>query len=136
MSSTSELSELVAKVKSNPEQITLSQAIAAIESQYDVVPRPFSVGTVHNEAGECVMTATILSAGRVLNLSRERTLWLFGEIYREYTPSGVKFVEYIPPEVYPGYAENMHANIRTFMQCGWDGVSFPEGLALQDKNLS
>ena len=24
----------------------------------------------------------------------------------------------------------MHANLRTFMKCGWDGVSFPEGLAL------
>lgn len=37
-------------------------------------------------------------------------------------------------DVYPGYQENLHANLRTFMECGWDVVSFPEGLALQENH--
>lgn len=70
----------------------------------------------------------------LLKLSKDDTLILFGEIYREYLPKGVKYADYEDLyEVYPGFAENMHANLRTFMKCGWDGVSFPEGLALVDR---
>ena len=48
-------------------------------------------------------------------LSAEETLALFGEIYRGVvsTPEG-----------------DDHPNIRAFMACGWDGVSFPDGIAL------
>ena len=28
-----------------------------------------------------------------------------------------------------------HANIRAFMKVGWDGVKFPDGLAVTPKNL-
>ena len=42
-------------------------------------------------------------------------------------------MEYKPPDVYPGYVENLHACIRSFMKFGWEGVSFPEGLALRDR---
>ena len=74
------------------------------------------------------------SLGRLLELSSDDTLWLFGEIYREYTPEGVQYDEKLHgAESYPGYQETLHGHLRTFMACGWDAVSFPEGLVLEKR---
>ena len=112
------LKELVMKVMTDHESITFAYAIDAVESNYDIVPVPFSVGSVESAAGENMGSAKILSAGKMLMLSSEVTLWLFGEIYRDVlnTPEGID-----------------HPNIRAFMEGGWDAVSFPDGLCLRDK---
>ena len=58
------------------------------------------------------------SFAKQINLSKEQTLTLFGEFYREdvlNNPNGTD-----------------HQNIRNFIESGWDGISF-DGEALKKK---
>lgn len=49
-------------------------------------------------------------------MNEEQTLRLFGEVYRNLTPSGTD-----------------HENIRNFVKNGWPGVTFESGLAIISK---
>ena len=54
-------------------------------------------------------------------LEESTTLNLFGDYYRK--------------DVLEHPDATDHANIRAFMKVGWDGVKFPDGLAVTPKNL-
>ena len=62
LGSTPSFKELVGLLSTDHESITFAQSIAAIESQYEVVPKPFTVGLVSNAAGEGMSSAKILCA--------------------------------------------------------------------------
>ena len=61
----------------------------------------------------------MFSLGKAAELSKDETLRLFGEHYKDVLadPEG-----------------DSHSNIRTFMKQGWDGIEFPDGIALEQKS--
>ncbi|KOO26679.1 type iii effector maj [Chrysochromulina tobinii] len=93
--------------------------MAAIEKQYLYTPKAFSCGKVASPADKNQGSAKLFSFAKLNKLSKDTTLQCFGRYYREdvlKNPSGAD-----------------HGNIRNFMEFGWDGVSFPDGLALKEK---
>ena len=117
--------QLVTLIGRAPEQIGFQLVMDAIEELYDVSEVPFTVGDVTSKPGENMGSAKILSFAQLQTpqrLDEATTLQLFGEYYRV--------------DVLANPDGNDHANIRNFMKVGWDGVSFPEGLALSPKQGS
>lgn len=49
-------------------------------------------------------------------MNEEQTLRLFGEVYRNLSANG-----------------DDHQNVRSFIKCGWSGVTFSSGLAIISK---
>ena len=72
-----------------------------------------------NAPGENAGSAKVLSYAALCDMSKEETLKLWGQYYRDVlaTPDG-----------------DDHQNIRNFMKTGWEGVPFENGIALTKKN--
>lgn len=104
------------KIKQNPEQIDFNETIAYIDEHYDFTPTAFKNGEVYNEANQNNGSCKIFSFAKILRLSQEQTLHLFGDFYRK---DVLEFPE-----------NNDHQNIRNFIKFGWEGVDF-EGEALK-----
>lgn len=101
-----------------PETVEFKDVIAFIDEHYDFTPTQFTNGNMVNEAGQNNGSCKIFSFAQLNDLSKEETLTLFGEFYREdvlKNPDGID-----------------HQNIRNFMESGWEGISF-EGKSLQRK---
>lgn len=101
-----------------PETVEFKDVIAFIDEHYDFTPTKFINGNTVNEAGQNNGSCKIFSFAQLNDLSKEETLTLFGEFYREdvlKNPDGID-----------------HQNIRNFMESGWEGISF-EGKSLQRK---
>mmetsp|Transcript_31178 Transcript_31178/g.70882 ORF Transcript_31178/g.70882 Transcript_31178/m.70882 type:complete len:420 (+) Transcript_31178:88-1347(+) len=109
------LQGLLDRAAKSPNEIAFEEVLKCIESAYTYRAVPFANGTVSSAAGENAGSAKVFSVGRLLGLGPEETLLLFGQHYRDVkdSPSGTS-----------------HANIRAFMQSGWAGIKFPEGLSL------
>ena len=75
-------------------------------------------GATSSGAGENEGSCKVFAFGKIAGLSSVETLACFGEHYR-----GVL----ADPE------GDSHGNIRAFMESGWDGVEFPDGLSLSPK---
>ncbi|WP_294274066.1 HopJ type III effector protein [uncultured Chryseobacterium sp.] len=106
------------QLKNAPETIQFTEVIAYIDEHYDFTPSKFTNGNTVNEAGQNNGSCKVFSFARLNGLSKEETLNLFGEFYREdvlINPEGTD-----------------HQNIRNFMEYGWDGIAF-EGKALHRK---
>ncbi|MFN4362980.1 HopJ type III effector protein [uncultured Chryseobacterium sp.] len=101
-----------------PETIEFKDVIAFIDEHYDFTPTKFTNGNTVNDAGQNNGSCKIFSFAKLNDLSKEETLNLFGEFYRE--------------DVLKNPDGSDHQNIRNFMKSGWDGVSF-EGKALSRK---
>ena len=93
----------------------------AIDELYDVREVNFSVGDVVSTPGQNMGSAKILSFATYSKPEPAATLQLFGDYYRK--------------DVLEHPDATDHANIRAFMKVGWDGVKFPDGLAVTPKNL-
>ncbi|UPQ75759.1 HopJ type III effector protein [Chryseobacterium nepalense] len=109
---------LFEQLERSPEKIQFKEVIAFIDEHYDFTPTKFINGSTVNEAGQNNGSCKIFSFAQLNDLSKEETLNLFGEFYREdvlKNPDGAD-----------------HQNIRNFMESGWEGVSF-EGKALVRK---
>jgi len=109
---------LFEQLETSPEKIHFKEVIAFIDEHYDFTPTKFINGNTVNEAGQNNGSCKIFSFAQLNDLSKEETLNLFGEFYREdvlKNPDGAD-----------------HQNIRNFMESGWEGVSF-EGKALVRK---
>ena len=91
-------------------ELHFSDVIAHIEHHYHYTPIRFSNGDVVNEAGTNEGSAKVFSFAKLNGLSQLDTLTLFGEHYQSVlaTPDG-----------------SDHANIRSFMFYGWQGVGMP-----------
>jgi len=109
---------LLEQLEQAPENINFKEVIAYIDENYDFTPTKFTNGNTINEANQNNGSCKVFSFAQLKNLSKEQTLWLFGEFYREdvlNNPDGTD-----------------HQNIRNFMKFGWEGISF-DGEALKKK---
>lgn len=108
------MNSFIQKIKSL-EPISFQEVIAFIDENYHFTPALFKNGNHINNAGENNGSCKIFAFAKLYNLSKEETLSLFGDYYKDVlnTPEATD-----------------HQNIRNFMQFGWDGIIF-DGEALQ-----
>ncbi|WP_345989878.1 HopJ type III effector protein [Chryseobacterium sp. Chry.R1] len=109
---------LLEQVKNSPETIQFKDVIAYIDENYHFTPTRFANGNTVNEADQNNGSCKVFSFGIQNNLSKDEVLSLFGDFYRE--------------DVLKNPDGTDHQNIRSFMEFGWDGVSF-DGEALAKK---
>lgn len=109
---------ILEQLKNSSESIDFKEVIAFIDEHYDFTPTKFKNGNTVNEANENNGSCKIFSFSKLNDLSKEETLNLFGEFYRE--------------DVLKNPEGTDHQNIRNFIEFGWDGISF-EGKALSRK---
>lgn len=112
------MEQFLSKIKSNQE-ISFQETITVIEKNFDFTPTAFQNGHQQNAPGENNGSCKIFSFAKLNNLSKEETLSLFGDYYKDVLNT---------PEA------NDHQNIRNFMIYGWDGISF-EAEALAPKSV-
>lgn len=98
----------------NAGQTDFAGVLAHIDEHYTHTPTAFKNGAQYNTVTENQGSARVLYFAKLNNLSKEDTLNLFAEHYKNVLDN-------------PG-ATN-HQNIRQFMQSGWEGVEF-EGTVL------
>ncbi len=113
-----ELNTFLQQLKSNPQAIEFAQTIAAIDANYDFTPTAFTNGETANEANQNNGSCKIFAFAKLNELTPQETLACFGAFYRD--------------DVLGNPQGDDHANIRNFIQFGWDGVKF-EGQALAVK---
>ncbi len=112
------INELLTTLNNHPEQIEFQQVIDNIDEHYDYQPAQFSNGGTVNEAGSNAGSCKIFAFAKLNKLTEAQTLACFGHYYRE--------------DVLQHPDADDHANIRNFMQTGWDGIQF-ESSALNPK---
>ncbi|MCD1118182.1 HopJ type III effector protein [Chryseobacterium turcicum] len=109
---------LFEQLEKSAEDIQFNDVIAFIDEHYDFTPTKFTNGNTINEANQNNGSCKVFSFAQLNDLSKEETLNLFGEFYRK--------------DVLQNPEGTDHQNIRNFIECGWDGISF-EGKALARK---
>ncbi len=109
------LSDFLDKLNTTPQAIEFSDTMAVIDANYTFTETTFKNGDTTNEAGSNSGSCKIFAFAEMNQLSQEATLACFGEYYRK--------------DVLGNLAGTDHANIRNFIQYGWDGIAF-EGKAL------
>lgn len=116
------IDELFNQLDTQANQIDFASVIATIEANYNYTPQTFTNGVgdnvITNTAGTNEGSCKLFAFAQLQNLSEFKTLQLFGEHYRKVLAT---------PE------ETDHANIRTFMRHGWEGIQF-DAPALQAKS--
>lgn len=99
------------QLQANPESISFQDTLTAIEAHYHYTPTAFDNGPdVHNTAGSNEGSCKIFAFAQLNRLSVVHTLHCFGDYYRK--------------DVLENPQGSDHANIRSFMQHGWDGIKF------------
>ena len=109
---------ILEQLEKSPETIIFKDIITYIDENYDFAPTKFTNGNTINEANQNNGSCKVFSFAQLKNLSKEQTLSLFGEFYRE--------------DVLKNPDGTDHQNIRNFIEFGWDGISF-DGEALKKK---
>jgi len=108
------LQSMIEQIKKQPDSVEFQQVMDEIASSYHYTPAAFSNGLgddlVLNEAGTNEGSCKIFAFARLNRLSQSETLACFGRYYRE--------------DVLQHPENTDHANIRTFMRYGWEGVVF------------
>lgn len=107
------------QLTTDPDSISFSQSIELIEHLYDFTETAFRNGEKQNAAGENNGSCKIFAFALLHRLSEPQTLQMFGDYYRK--------------DVLSSPTGSDHANIREFMQYGWDGIEFA-GQALRPKS--
>ncbi len=114
MNNTYSIEELLVQIRNQPESIDFTTVIATINNHYDYTPVSFFNGkdndTVTNVAGTNEGSCKIFAFAQLHNLDQADTLACFGDYYRN--------------DVLNNPDGNDHANIRTFIKYGWDGIVF------------
>ena len=108
------LDELLDALRNKPDTISFEQVMQIIQENFDFTPTRFANGLgddmVVNEAGQNEGSCRIFAFAQLYDLTPEQTLSCFGQYYRNdvlQNPDGTD-----------------HANIRTFMRHGWEGIQF------------
>lgn len=106
------ISEYVASI--GQREFEFSELMQLIDQQYVYQPVSFSNGIgvdqVSNHAGQNEGSCKLFAFAQLNDLSKEQTLLCFGKYYRD--------------DVLKHPHGNDHANIRTFMKYGWEGITF------------
>lgn len=109
---------LLTQLKAAPELIQFDEVIAVINAHFIYSPTDFTNGVVINASGSNEGSCKIFAFSRIYELTQAETLALFGAFYRD--------------DVLGEPDGDNHANIRSFMQTGWNGIEFSEtALALK-----
>ena len=89
--------------------LDFEDTMAIIEANYAYSPTAFQNGEVYNEAGQNEGSCKIFAFAKRNQLNEQQTLKCFGRFYRDVlnTPEG-----------------SDHANIRSFIREGWEGIRF------------
>ena len=93
--------------------VEFQETLSIIAEHYYYRPTEFTNGLIRpliNPAGCNEGSCKIFAFAKLHGLSQEQTLALFGEYYRV--------------DVLGNPDAGDHANIRTFMRDGWDGITF------------
>jgi hypothetical protein len=113
------INELLGKIRSG-ERVTFQDTLAAISEHYHYTPTRFTNGVgddrVSNQAGTNEGSCKIFFFAKLQGLTPDQTLALFGDYYWD--------------DVLARPEGSGHANIRTFMKYGWEGIRY-EGDALR-----
>lgn len=110
--------EFAEKVKSGAE-VSFDESIKVIDEHYVYIEVPFQNGNLNNAAGENIGSAKILAFGLITAMTKEQTLQMFGDYYRNLNKEG-----------------SDHMNIRNFVKNGFDGVVFDRGIPISSKAQS
>ncbi|MCW8853741.1 MAG: HopJ type III effector protein [Gammaproteobacteria bacterium] len=98
----------------SPDNINFTDAIEYIMEHYDYTPVTFTNGIdpdrVINQAGTNEGSCKIFAFGKIAGLTAAETLACFGQYYRD--------------EVLNDPNGDNHANIRSFIKYGWQGINF------------
>ncbi|MEJ5104762.1 HopJ type III effector protein [Chryseobacterium sp. MYb328] len=109
---------LLEQLKHFPETVQFSDVIAYIDANYHFTPTAFKNGNTRNEEDQNNGSCKIFGFASYHGLTKEETLPLFGDFYRE--------------DVLKNPHGTDHQNIRNFMEFGWEGLIF-EGNPLREK---
>ena len=115
-----QLTEFLAKVSTDPEQIHFSDTIAVIDSHYRFLPTAFRNGDFHNDVGQNSGSCKIFSFAQLHTLTSEQTLHCFGDYYRV--------------DVLQKPDDVDHLNIRNFIRFGWQGIAFLDDALIPNAN--
>jgi len=114
--------DLIQQIKNRPNTVEFDQVMAVIDACYNYTESAFSNGIgddrIDNAVGENAGSCRIFSFAKINGLNPSETLVCFGKYFRE--------------DVIGHPDGNDHANIRTFMRHGWQGIRFDQ-LALVAK---
>jgi hypothetical protein len=95
-------------------RVSFKETMAVVEENYIYTPARFFNGLgekpVENAPGANEGSCKIFALGKLFGLSREETVSLFGELYWK--------------DVVENPDGTDHANIRTFLRDGWEGIRF------------
>lgn len=109
------IEQLLHSLTENPSSVEFQQVIDVVNTYYRYTPVRFingCDGEVVNEAGTNEGSCRIFAFAAINQLTKEQTLHCFGEYYRD--------------DVLGKPEGSDHANIRTFIKHGWEGISFDE----------
>ena len=95
----------------------LADTVKMIDNEFDYFEVPFNCGDAQNAINENATSGKIFSLALIAGLDKDTTLNLFGEVYRDLSPSG-----------------SDHQNIREFIKSGIDGLKFPTGYCIVSKS--
>lgn len=108
------LDTFLKQLKHEPSAIQFQDTMAIIDSQYTYTPTEFTNGNgedkVINTAGTNEGSCRLFAFALDQQLTQEQTLNCFGRYYRE--------------DVLKNPDNNDHANIRSFIKYGWEGIHF------------
>jgi hypothetical protein len=108
------LDQLINKIQTNQDIITFQETISIIDEYYQYSPTKFTNGLndnlILNQAGTNEGSCKIFAFSLLHSLNSEQTLNCFGDYYRV--------------DVLQNPDNDDHANIRTFMKDGTQGIRF------------
>ncbi len=109
---------LLQQLQTSPESIEFADVMNTIDEAFSFSATAFKNGDTHNAAGSNNGSCKLFAFAKLQQLDQASTLALFGDYYRI--------------DVLSNQDGDDHANIRNFIQFGWDGIVF-EGQALSTK---
>ena len=108
--------DLLNTIKNHPDKVSFEDVMAYITEHYHYSHARFTNGinhdTVINEAGTNEGSCKIFAFGEITGLTEAETLACFGQYYRD--------------EVLNDPHGDSHANIRSFVKHGWQGIKFDQ----------
>lgn len=109
---------LLEKLNDSSNSIAFSDTMDVIDASYKFTETAFTNGDTENAAGQNNGSCKLFAFAQLHQLNQDQTLALFGDFYRK--------------DVLENPEGTDHANIRNFIQHGWQGIKF-EGCALAEK---
>lgn len=108
-----QVKEFIAQVKKGT-RVSFKETMAVVDENFSYTPVRFLNGLgddpVVNQAGKNEGSCKIFALGKRFGLSKQVTISLFGDLYWK--------------DVLDNPNGTDHANIRTFLRDGWEGIRF------------